>query len=199
MSTMNEYSDGNDYTKYLNHLEQSNTQENHESMYQMLQDMSIGEQDDFTEFEDDSASFHPLKTLGEYEDDFMYMKSLYPLIVRKIQVEVNNECDQLEYSGSCMFDEHPDKVHLSTIINRIYNKVQEMDKDNADLQAEELSYNPLTAMSYRRCCGFSSPPPPPLSDYNQYGRPNWLHCLIEVMVINEMLFRRRRYCCRKYF
>lgn len=137
----------------------------------------------------------PKEAFQQFEKDYVYMKSLCPAIVRKIQREIDEQCDQLEYTGSCMFDELPDRIHLSTIINTVYMKVQQYDKDDPELQAEELSYNPLTAMSYRRCSGFSCPPPPPISDYNQYGRPNWMRNLIEVMLYNEMLYRRRRYRC----
>lgn len=187
------------YKDYLNQLDKSNTNGNHESMYDLIHganSFNPGMMNSMESF-DERIPFNPLEVLDEYEQDYDYMKSTYPLIVRKIQSEVSNQCDILEYSGSCMFDERPDRVHLSAIINTIYNKVQEFDKDNPELQAEELSYNPLTAMSQRRCCGFCSPPPPPMSDFNQYGRPNWLHCLIEVMFLNEMLFRRRRFCCRR--
>lgn len=130
----------------------------------------------------------------QYEKDYTYFKQqLSPYIVRVIQQEIDDQCDKLEYAGSCMFDESPDRIHLETIVTSIYNKVESMDMDNPDLQAEEVSYNPLTAKELRRCTGFNCPPPAPISDYTQYGRPNWLKDLIGVMLLNEMLYRRRRY------
>lgn len=140
------------------------------------------------------ASLLPTPSLQEsYEKDYLFLKGLCPSVVRKIQVQIDEECDKLEYAGSCMFDEFPDKVHLSTIINTIYNKVKDLDKEDLELQTEELSYNPLLGSPYRPCTGMCCPPPPPLSDYNLYGRPNWLRDLIEILLYNEIIYRRMRY------
>ena len=210
------------FNHYINQNNRSDTEDNHTSMKELINEMAASNSTSQMEqpqseqafpeseqaieafdsegyFDAYAQSFSPVikDSLEAFETDYDYMKSLYPVVVRKIQAEVDDQCDQLEYTGSCMFDEYPDKVHLSTIINTIYAKVQQYDKDDPELQAEELSYNPLTAMSYRRCSGFNCPPPPRMSDFNQYGRPNWMRNLIEVMLYNEMLYRRRRFKCRR--
>lgn len=198
------------FTHYGNQNHTSNTNSKHTSMRDLICGMATSNTtngltnslyatsinaDDPYQALTTPASPMSKEMLAEYESDYMFMKSLYSNVVRIIQEEVDEQCDQLEYAGSCMFDKYPDKVHLGTIINIIYNKVQNLDKDNPELQAEELSSNPLTALSYRRCNGFACPPPPPISDFNQFGRPLWLRNLIEVMLYNEILFRRRRFHC----
>ncbi len=125
------------------------------------------------------------------ERDHEYLKAIYPQIIRLIAQEIDNECDKYEYKDSCIFDEIPDKVLLDTIIDTIYQRVKDYDKDDMTLQMEDLSYNPLAFMPYRRSCGLHCPPP--CSDYSSYGRPNWLRCLVGVMLYNELAYRRCRY------
>ncbi len=132
----------------------------------------------------------------DMERDYEYFKSMYPQTVKRIQALIDDHCDQLEYNGSSMFDEHPDKVHLGTMVDTIYNQAQSMDTDNPELQTEEIPGNPLYGPPYHYG-GFEYPPPPPRADYGPYGRPNWLRHLIENMLYNEMLYRRMRYRRRR--
>lgn len=57
----------------------------------------------------------------EYERDMQKLKDLYPKEVKSIQALVEEECDKMEYEGSLMFDEYPDKLMLRQIVNRIYD------------------------------------------------------------------------------
>ena len=134
----------------------------------------------------------------DLDDDIDYMKSMYPIVIRKILREVEEQCDRLEYEGSCMFTQYPDRASLDAIINTIYEHVKDLDKDNSTLQTEELSFNPLRSpMPYRNCKGIYCRPPVPIPDYNMYGRPNWLRNLITVLLFDEMTHRRRRYRRRR--
>ena len=116
----------------------------------------------------------------EYEKDMDRMKELYPKEVGRIVECVEDECDRMEYEGSLMFDEYPDKVMFERIKNRIYDKVQEKypveeedDRDQAMVMQQEV---------YRRY--------PP--------RKNWLGDIIEVLLYQEMYRRRcRRRSCRR--
>lgn len=56
----------------------------------------------------------------EYERDMERMKELYPEEAKQIQKLVEEECDKMEYEGSMMFDEYPDRVMLKVICDRIY-------------------------------------------------------------------------------
>ena len=66
----------------------------------------------------------------EYEKDMERMKELYPKEVHQIQKLVEQRCDQMEYEGSRMYDENPDRYMLEREV---------------DLMAEEL-----TAQHYDR-------------------------------------------------
>lgn len=65
----------------------------------------------------------PLLYQGErmQEEEFELMKSYYPETVRRIQEQVEEECDLLDYEGSRLYDEYPDKYmfyHLCRKIRR---------------------------------------------------------------------------------
>lgn len=87
----------------------------------------------------------------EYQQDMERMKELYPLEVRKVQELVEEECDKMEYEGSLMFDEYPDRLMLRRICDRIYHKTD----DNLKMQGliEVLLYNEMynRRCRYRRC------------------------------------------------
>ncbi len=61
----------------------------------------------------------------EYEKDMERMKELYPREVKSILEMVEDECDKMEYEGSLMFDEYPDRFMLEQIIDRITERAKE--------------------------------------------------------------------------
>jgi hypothetical protein len=61
----------------------------------------------------------------EYEKDMERMKELYPAQVRKILVCVEDRCDELEFEGSRIYDENPDRAMMWREIQRLYQKLHE--------------------------------------------------------------------------
>ena len=59
------------------------------------------------------------------EKDWDYIKGMYPQMAKEIQEKVEEACDKLEYDGSMMFDEYPDKLMMRNICDRIYKEMQE--------------------------------------------------------------------------
>lgn len=70
------------------------------------------------------------------EKDWNYIKDMYPQMAKSIQEKVDEECDKLEYDGSMMFDEYPDKLMIRNICERIYKEMQEQ-KGRELLYAED--------------------------------------------------------------
>ena len=54
----------------------------------------------------------------EYEKDMDRMKELYPKDVARIMDVIEDECDKMEYEGSLMFDEYPDRLMLEHLSDR---------------------------------------------------------------------------------
>lgn len=101
-----------------------------------------------------------------YERDYRKLQELFPREARGISQQIREQCDQLEYRGSAMFDEYPDRFTIEAICRRIYRNLHPQEE--------------LTGMSFGN---------------------NPLLQLIQVMLLNEMHFRRCRNhrCQRRYW
>lgn len=121
----------------------------------------------------------------EYERDRERLKEMYPKEAKRIQRVVEEECDRMEYDGSLMFDEYPDRVMVQKLCDDIYNKVY----DNTTAEVETEQYKD------RRPGGGFPPPPPPPPRRDRGGRD-----LIEILLFDEMFRRRCRHNrCRRFW
>lgn len=88
------------------------------------------------------------------EDEFALMKSYYPETARLIQDRVEAECQRLDYEGSRLYDEYPDKFMLYHLCRRISEDVrpemaaQEVPAGFLDELVQVLLYQEI---SRRRC------------------------------------------------
>ena len=96
--------------------------------------------------------------------DFEYMKSMYPMAVKRILPYVEEECDRMSYAGSMIYDEYPDQLQIRLMCNRVYDKVKKM-KPQDDMEME---------MQFTR-------------------NDEWLKELVQIMVFQELFRRRSRY------
>ena len=121
----------------------------------------------------------------EYERDRERLKEMYPKEAKRTQRLVEEECDKMEYDGSLMFDEYPDRVMVQKLCDDIYNKVY----DNTTAEVETEQYRD------RRPGGGFPPPPPPPPRRDRGGRD-----LIEILLFDEMFRRRCRHNrCRRFW
>lgn len=69
--------------------------------------------------------------------DMEYMKSMYPGIAKMVLPFVEEECDRMEYDGSMIYDEYPDKLQMHLMCRRVYDKVKAQ-KGFGEMVDEEL-------------------------------------------------------------
>ena len=96
--------------------------------------------------------------------DYEYMKSMYPMAVKKILPYVEEECDRMSYEGSMIYDEYPDQLQIRLMCNRIYDKVKKMkpyDDEEVEMQVS--------------------------------GNDDWLKNLAQIMLFQELFQRRNRH------
>ena len=128
---------------------------------------------------------HPLYPMAGYDNsreldhDMSMMKEMYPLLVRQILLEIENECDKLEYAGSFMFDEIPDKTLILMLTDKFHDR-------GHDKGHRPPGHYPPSHCSDRN------------PDCHPDGSPNWLSGLINVLLCGEMCDRRRRYRRRNH-
>lgn len=64
--------------------------------------------------------------------DYEYFKSLYPARAKKMQRYAEEVCDEMEYEGSPIYDEYPDRIVLDLMVRRAAGRIP------ADNSAPEL-------------------------------------------------------------
>ncbi len=139
----------------------------------------------------------PLYGYDNSEDadkDLDYMRQMYPVTAKKMLAEIDDECDKLEYDGSCMFDEYPDRVYLSRIVDKIYAKCIHLNENSVSSESLSTIDRPVSDEVYLQS-------PPKTSNNHEFfedtSGKNWLRDMTEILLYNEMLNRRRRYRSRK--
>lgn len=149
---------------------------------------------------------------AEYERDMAQLKNMYPQEVRGIQSLVDEECDKMEYEGSLMFDEVPDRLMLRQVCDRIYRQMMEDSDSNAaqsiDFEAEqyeEVETEELRVVGQRPHQGPPPFAPPAGMPHRPPHRPTHrpdrgVKNLIEVLLFHEMHNRRCRHRrCRRWW
>ena len=69
----------------------------------------------------------------EWDDQY-----LMPMEAKKIQLEVMEMCDQMEYDGSRMFDEYMDRTMFLSMADKIYDKMNYQEKEECPKQERML-------------------------------------------------------------
>lgn len=92
----------------------------------------------------------------EYDDarmerrDIEYMKSLYPEKARELLPYIEEECDRMEYAGSMVYDEYPDKLLLHLLCRRVYDKViRGKHKEREEQPDKDAMYDLLQVLTYQ--------------------------------------------------
>ena len=105
--------------------------------------------------------FYPyLPWADEKTRDRRRFQDLYPSMARQVQPLVEEECDRLEYEGSFMFDEYPDRFLLRRVSRRICDRLDKrLYQDDVMMQessgkdwTEDLVMVMLLDEMYQRRC-----------------------------------------------
>lgn len=83
--------------------------------------------------------------------DYDYMKSIYPDTAKRLLPFVEEECDRLEYEGSMMYDEYPDRLQLRLMCKRIYDRAKEGEESPGKWLSELIEVMAYQELCRRRC------------------------------------------------
>ena len=92
-----------------------------------------------------------LEELSDIELDRENLINMYPAVARLIMVLIEDACDRLEYEGSPMFAELPDKENIRIIADKIYEKIKCNDNNETLRQLIEVM---LCNEFYTRRCRY---------------------------------------------
>ena len=123
----------------------------------------------------------PLDQEQAQEKDLQVMRSFYSRRAAKIQEKVDRECDRMEYDGSMMFDEYPDKFMMEHLCRKIEQEVLKEEEGNTPVLIIEE-----TCQGGQGSCG-------------NRREEEGLRDLIGVILFNEMFRRRSRHRRQKRF
>ena len=98
----------------------------------------------------------------EQEKEFDLMKSYYPDTARRIQEKAEAQCQLLDYEGSRLYDEYPDRLMMRSLCRQIREQVagelelQEISDRFLNDLIEVLLYQEISRKRCRRrrCRGF---------------------------------------------
>ena len=110
----------------------------------------------------------------EFAEDLERLRELYPDIAKEILRYAEEACDELEYEGSMMYDEQPDKIQFRNIAGKIYDKMKEkypvQENNDRDENLEMLAENE--------------------KEKRYLPGENWLGDMVQVVLLQEMCRRR---------
>lgn len=72
--------------------------------------------------------------------DIEYFQAFYPESMKRLQTFVAAECDKMDYDGSPIYDEYPDRVMISQLCDNICRKIPD------NMRAGMMDTAPLPAM-----------------------------------------------------
>jgi len=84
------------------------------------------------------------------EKDYDYMRRIMPEKGRLLFDLMEDLCDRLEYEGSFLYDECPDKTTIQNLADKIYERV--LEEQQSDLTLKDFLETILCdEILYRRC------------------------------------------------
>lgn len=119
-----------------------------------------------------SRIYQDLFSEDEILEDMEYLQQMYPDTAKKYQAVIINAVDRVDYRGSFIYDQYPDKFTLQRMVQSIVNII------NADMKKERDSQN---------SDGRDDIP----KEHNDES-DMWIKELVTVLLYNEILVRRKR-------
>ena len=104
-------------------------------------------------------------------EDLEYLQQMYPAYAKRYQVRVRDILNQMDYDGSMIYDQYPDKWQLDQLVRSI---VQVLKNEERAMQQQH-------------------------PDEMEDSKWMWIQELVTVLLYYEILTRRQRKENRRYF
>lgn len=69
--------------------------------------------------------------------DLEYLQAMYPARVREYQKIINQVLDRIDYAGSMIYDEFPDRISLYKLANDITRRIMQESVQRQDAEAKD--------------------------------------------------------------
>ncbi len=89
---------------------------------------------------------YPLPMYYQEEDsitrDLEYLQQMYPSEAKRYQKTIVNILDKMDYEGSMIYDEYPDKWQLYQLSRDILDRIKREEAQSEDAENSELNNSP---------------------------------------------------------
>lgn len=104
-------------------------------------------------------------------EDLEYLQQMYPAYAKRYQVRVRDILNQMDYDGSMIYDQYPDKWQLEQLVRSIVQVLKNEERSMQQQQPDEM----------------------------EDSKWMWIQELVTVLLYYEILTRRQRKENRRYF
>lgn len=57
-------------------------------------------------------------------EDLGYLQQMYPTLAKKIRIKVSSVLEKMDYEGSAIYDQYPDRIGLDSMIETIFSMME---------------------------------------------------------------------------
>ncbi len=101
---------------------------------------------------------YPLPLYYQEEDtvtrDLEYLQQMYPLEAKKYQKIIADTLDRLDYEGSMIYDEYPDRWQIYRLTQLIVDKIKKMESEAESQEIQETGGNESAQKDWDRITEF---------------------------------------------
>ena len=122
-------------------------------------------------------------------EDLEYLQQMYPTYARKYQSVISSIVDKMDYDGSFLYDQYPDKL----TIQRMVESVMVVIKANEKESVMETNSEKTMQDSMEQSRSDNNPTDHALTENAPWREKEpWIRELVTVLMYYEILMRRRR-------
>lgn len=104
-------------------------------------------------------------------EDLEYLQQMYPSYAKKYQSVIVSAVDKVDYNGSFIYDQYPDKLTLQQIVNSVMAIIK---RNEENIVMQDGDINPLSEKA------------------SWADKEKWIQELVTVLLYYEILGRRRK-------
>ena len=86
---------------------------------------------------------YPLPLYYQQEDnvtrDLEYLQQMYPVQAKKYQKIIAEMLDRIDYDGSMIYDEYPDRWQIYRLTQMIVDRIKNAEDESSEIDSEQLS------------------------------------------------------------
>ena len=95
---------------------------------------------------------YPLPLYYQQEDsvtrDLEYLQQMYPAQAKKYQKIIAETLDRIDYEGSMIYDEYPDKWQIYRLTQIIVDKIRQAEGESSDMDSDRTAEFIQVLLSY---------------------------------------------------